>query len=117
MALDAGPDRELHIVRSREQDLEGTREATYYRARTVYEYGVDGQTYRSERVAFGGLIRSAMPSFARRGIAKYPAGSLVTVYYNPNEPSQAVLEPRAKGVWILWVSAALLIGVAVALGR
>ena len=42
-----------------------------------------------------------MPWFVSQQAAKYPAGSQVTVYYNPQNPSESVLERRATGSLLL----------------
>jgi hypothetical protein len=48
-----------------------------------------------------------------RGFAKkYPDGASVQVHVNPDNPSEAVLEPRANGAWIIWVAVAIIWGLA-----
>ncbi len=43
-----------------------------------------------------------MPGFASNQLEKYPLGSKVTVYYNPQRPDQATLEPgRANDDWLV----------------
>ncbi|MFX8770541.1 DUF3592 domain-containing protein, partial [Acinetobacter baumannii] len=38
----------------------------------------------------------------------YPEGAIVDVYVNPQNPSEAVLEPRATAAWVLWVAVAVI---------
>jgi ribosomal protein L21E len=63
----------------------------------VYEYSVAGRKLRNNRVSIGedrGNFEVA------ETIAKYPVGTVVTVYYNPLHPDQAVLErDLPKGMW------------------
>ena len=63
----------------------------------VYEYSVAGRKLRNNRVSIGedrGNFQVA------ETIAKYPVGAVVTVYYNPLHPDQAVLErDLPKGMW------------------
>ena len=63
----------------------------------VYEYSVAGRKLRNNRVSIGedrGNFEVA------ETIAKYPVGAVVTVYYNPRYPDQAVLErDLPKGMW------------------
>lgn len=69
---------------------------TYKRVKVVYTYTVYGVEYRGKKIAFGyGIISHA---FLMRGerLAQYRDSKEVTVYYNPNDPSQAVLEPGTK---------------------
>ena len=66
-------------------------------ANITYEYSVAGQTYRNNRVSIGedrGNFEVA------ETIARYPVGKHVTVYYNPNKRSEAVLErDMPQGMW------------------
>jgi hypothetical protein len=65
-------------------------------AEVVYSYTVAGQEYRSDHRSIGG---GGSGSIAGENaiIARYPAGSSVTVYYNPSTPGDAVLE-RTSGI-------------------
>jgi Protein of unknown function (DUF3592) len=66
-------------------------------ANIVYEYSVSGQTLRNNRVSIGedrGNVEVA------KTIARYPVGTIVTVYYNPLHPLEAVLErDLPRGLW------------------
>ncbi len=77
----------------------GTRTArtkTSYRAEVLYDYVVNGETYSANKVLFG-QVGKGSPASARKIVNRYPAGKKVTVYYNPDEPEIAVLEPGATG--------------------
>jgi len=65
-----------------------------------FSYTVDGKHYEG-RVEFPpGTM--PMPGFASAQLEKYPAGSPVTVHYNPQQPEQATLEPgRANDDWLI----------------
>ena len=58
--------------------------------RLRYQYVVDGQPIEGKQVAFMGRV---FASSARRRHAAYPVGRKVTVYYHPQQPEVAVLEP------------------------
>jgi len=64
----------------------------------AYEYQVDDKTYSSERYSFEnvGGDRSV-------GIQRYSPGDRVTVYYNPQNPSIAVLEKKKPGFFVVVV--------------
>lgn len=64
----------------------------------AYEYQVDGKTYSADRYSFEnvGGARSV-------GIQRYDPGDRVTVYYNPQNPSVAVLEKKKPGFFVLVV--------------
>lgn len=65
-----------------------------------YSYQVGGQTYQGARIAPGMEVGG---TGAGRVIEKYPAGAQVMVFYDPNDPSDAVLEKKAPAQWILWL--------------
>ena len=66
--------------------------------RLRYQYDVNGQTYESHKIAFMGRVFSGTASERRK---RYPTGTQVTVYYNPDKPSVAVLEPGVRMVGFL----------------
>jgi hypothetical protein len=71
-----------------------------YRASVTYEYAANGRQYVGGRISF--LDESFPdPEPARDEAAQYPVGASVNVYYNPEDPSSAVLEPGASqiGLW------------------
>lgn len=61
-----------------------------------YEYEVEGQRYTGSVVSFAGT----RPTFggANEIAELYPAGASVTVWYDPEDPECAVLEPGAGNV-------------------
>jgi hypothetical protein len=82
-------------------------------ARIVYEYTVSGQKLRNDRVSIGEDLGNFEVA---ETIARYPVGKVVTVYYNPRKPKDAVLERDApKGLFgcVIWM---VVIGVAGILG-
>ena len=89
---------ELRKVKVIDSDrAEGHRFEERNFADIVYEYSVAGRKLRNNRVSIGedrGNFQVA------ETIAKYPVGAVVTVYYNPLHPDQAVLErDLPKGMW------------------
>ena len=65
-----------------------------------YSYQVGGQPYQSYKLAPGPEVGG---SGARKVVARYPAGAQVMVFYNPQNPSDAVLERKAPAQLWLWV--------------
>jgi hypothetical protein len=61
----------------------------------TYVYDVDGKTYKEGGISPGVLTLSDKMD-AEKVVARYPRGSVVTVYYNPKNPSQAVLEKNSQ---------------------
>ena len=70
-----------------------------YMPRIRYEYTIKGQTYESSPLNFWGSMGGSR-SVAERTTARYPTGAKVTVYYNPEMPSEAVLD-RAFSLLVL----------------
>src|SRR5512144_1174356 len=62
-----------------------------------YEYSVGGQLFSGEKITFGLTEAASRSAKAEQVLDKYPVDRQVTVYYDPNNPSDAVLERRAGG--------------------
>lgn len=63
-----------------------------YSAAVRYEYVVDNTTYVSRTISFGRKLYFGRSS-AEEVVATYPVGEKVTVYYDPDNPKIATLEP------------------------
>jgi Protein of unknown function (DUF3592) len=79
---------------------------TYYHGVVKYEYVVSGQTFASDRISYKSY--GASREQAQRVIDAYRVGSSVTVHYNPENPSESVLEPGVGWATfqgpLLWLS-------------
>ncbi len=66
-------------------------------ANVVYEYELFGKKLSNNRVSIG----EDLGNFEiEETLARYPVGTRVTVYYNPRNPKEAVLErDMPKGMW------------------
>ena len=85
-----------HVSRSQSTDSDGDT-STSYSARVAYTYQVGGQAYSGHNIAFGFNPSYSNESKAQATAARYVVGSQVTVYYDPSNPSDAVLERQASG--------------------
>jgi hypothetical protein len=65
-----------------------------------YSYQVSGQAYRGMKIAPGPDVGG---TGAGKVVARYPAGAQVMVFYNPQNPSDAVLERKAPAQWLMWL--------------
>jgi hypothetical protein len=87
--------RDTRVIDSDREEGYRTEQRNF--ANIVYEYSVAGQKLRNNRVSIGedrGNFQVADT------IAKYPVGAIVTVYYNPLHPNEAVLDrDLPKGLW------------------
>jgi hypothetical protein len=84
-----------YVEPRRSYSSEGGDSTSYY-AVVLYEYVVNGQRYQSNRIRFGLEVGSGWTGMAQKVVDKYPAGSVVQVYYNPADPTDAVLERSAE---------------------
>ena len=75
-----------------------------YDARVVYEYRVGTAVLHGTRLAAADQS-VPRPSDAHSIVNRYPAGTSVTVYYNPAVPSESVVERGnpAQPYWLLGV--------------
>lgn len=68
----------------------------------VYTYSVNGQSLKSDRIQPGGDVGGMV---AYKTQKKYPVSAQVSVYYDPANPSDALLERNVPGyVRWLWVA-------------
>ena len=65
-----------------------------------YSYQIGGQVYQSTKLAPGPEVGG---TGAGKVVARYPEGAQVMVFYNPQNPSEAVLERKAPAQWLMWL--------------
>jgi hypothetical protein len=76
------------------------KKSTTYAPEVEYAYTVNGVQYVSKKITL--INTSSNYSNAEKVIEKYPRESLVTVYYNPMNPAEAVLELGiSSGIYVV----------------
>lgn len=75
----------------RSHDSDGGYSTSHYPV-VVYEYVVNGRRYQSNRFNFGSEVGYGFQGMAQNRAAKFPQGATIPVFYNPEDPSQSVLE-------------------------
>ena len=65
-----------------------------------YSYQAGGQAYQGAKIAPGPEVGG---TGAGKVVARYPVGAQVMVFYNPQNPSDAVLETKAPAQWVMWL--------------
>jgi len=86
---------------------------TSYMPQVKYTYSVTGNTYQGSHIGFGVPI-SGFESSAKKVVARYRTGATRTVFYNPQNPAQAVLERNMESnatALLIVIIACLLIGI------
>jgi hypothetical protein len=78
-----------------DDDSESGSSTVLFEPVVMYSYQAMGVACSGKKIGYGTdrLDRSS----AQKKINQYPAGSRVTVYYNPENPSEAVLEVNGTG--------------------
>ena len=99
------------VTSYRHRDADGIT-STLYQPTIQYEYVVNGQHLQSNHVRFGMAYGTSWTGSAQNVVDKYPQGTLVQVFYNPTNPTEAVLEHSAGGSnRILTCVVAIIVGV------
>jgi Protein of unknown function (DUF3592) len=83
------------IVEEESTDREGGT-STWYNPVVTYAYSVGGRELTGRRLRFGNY-RSSNRKKAEAALAHYPVGSEPAVRYNPQDPSECVLETSKPG--------------------
>ncbi len=74
------------------------RNGTTWRPMVIYSYSVGAVRFMSSRISFRPTVSDTRDGAVRQA-ARYPAGRAVTVFHDPQNPEQAVLEP-ARNPWL-----------------
>lgn len=85
---------------------------TMYRPDIRYEYVVDGKEFAAKRLALEDTSAS-WRSYADGVVSRFPIGREVEIFYNPDNPSEALLEPKDAVKWgVVFLVAGIVIGAA-----
>lgn len=84
-----------HVEEKRDYDDEGNLNRTYYPI-IEYEYTVGGDRFQGD--SYQALKTSMSRRKARQVVSGYNPGEEVTVFYNPEKPSDAVLVPGFSNI-------------------
>jgi hypothetical protein len=74
-------------------------------ASVEYEYSIDGKSFVNSNIRPNSGIKTTYDrNTAQQIVDKYPVGSNVEVFYNPEDKSNAVLEKKMNiGNWLLYL--------------
>jgi hypothetical protein len=81
-------------------DSDGSSSSHYY-PEVRYGYQVMGSEYQGDKIAFGPKTGGARGK-AMKVLSKYPKGGTVTVFYDPEKPSVAVLERNISKAFLVY---------------
>jgi hypothetical protein len=89
------------VLQQMQQTSSSANDASY-KADVAYRYKVRGRDYSSARITLADFSSSA--GRAQGIVNQYPDGAPVAVYYNPVDPSDAVLERGGtSGIRVLYI--------------
>jgi len=97
-------------VQARTSRTSSGRSTAFY-PEVLYQYEVDGRKYLGQRIAFGSQVGYSDSNRAHAIVDRYVPGNQIRVYYNPNNPGDAVLE-RSAGTSsriFFWVAILILV--------
>jgi hypothetical protein len=80
------------VVSAGVEKLEGGKRTTW-RPNVTYEYAVNRTEYSSNTIK-PTRVALTIDEPARKVVSRYSVGSRVTVYYDPDDPAQSLLEPE-----------------------
>ncbi len=80
-----------------------SRAQTMYQRRVSYTYKYNNLTYTNVHASLASNVASTSSWLVRKSTTDYQNGATVKVWVNPDNPSQATLEPRTGFVWVLWL--------------
>ncbi len=83
----------VHSELAQHRDSDGDQ---MYSTDITYNYAVDGQQYSGSQVTLMDGSTS-LRGTVQDTVKRYPSGATVTVYYEPEDPANGVLEPGLKG--------------------
>jgi len=81
----------------------GSRAIDYYTVEVIYAYAVDGHEFTSRRYALFKSLNARSRFHAEEMRRPYLPGREVPAYYDPTDPSRAVLAVGWRGLSIKWV--------------
>lgn len=91
------PTTDGEVIESRVKRVKSNRrKGDSYQVEIIFEYEVEGQRWTSNRPWFGSDIATNDPNMVQGFVNECPKGKDVTVYYDPENPAEAVLQPGAS---------------------
>lgn len=84
------------VTRSEVTRHRGSKGGTTYGVKIEYTYRINGTTFEGGRFRYGNFS-SSDSGWAHTAVRDNPVGASIPVFYNPQNPGDAVLKPGANG--------------------
>ena len=103
------------VISSTLQSSTDSEGDTTYRAYVTYFYFAGDERLENDRVSFGDSIYTGSRDSAQETLDKYSPGTSIEVYYDPNNPLDAVIERNLASTMYIFGGVACL-GVFISIG-
>jgi hypothetical protein len=80
----------------------GSKGGTTYGVDIRYSYAIDGRSFDGTRYRYNAGA-SSDSTWARKAVASHPVGASIQVFYNPQNPQDALLSPGVDGADLMLV--------------
>lgn len=108
------PSTSGQVVRTELRTSRGRRSGTTYYVDVFHAYQVGGKDYQGDRYSVNGDASFSTKSRAVDFASSLPAGSEVSVHYDPDDPARSVLRPGGAGkAWLNLGFGFLVLGIGV----
>lgn len=84
------------VTRSEVTRHRGSKGGTTYGVKIEYTYRINGTTFEGDRYRYGNFS-SSDSEWAHAAVRDNPVGASITVFYNPQNPGDALLSPGTNG--------------------
>jgi len=111
----SGQITEAHVSHHTSSDTDGEM-SDHYTPQVKYTYQAIGQEYQGDKLGFGFQQSFGSQAKAQAALAPFPVGAQVTVYYDPNNPAEAVLERKAGGATLSLVLGIIFVVIGLCIG-
>ncbi len=106
---------DAQVTRHTSTDSDGDTSVNYI-PKVSYTYLVLGQEYQGDKIGFGFQQSFGSSAKAQAALERFPVGGQVAVFYDPDNPAEAVLERKAGGSTLSLVLGIVFIVISVCLG-
>src|SRR4029078_10923765 len=87
----------------RPRQMRGRGCQTIYQPKVSYTYIYNGNSYTNMHASLASNVASTSGWLMNKFTTAYQDGAAVKVWVNPDNPSEATLEPLAPFAWFLWI--------------
>jgi hypothetical protein len=102
----------VEVRKDTDTDAEGFT-TTSFVPEIEYQYQINDEVYTSEKFSFGSTQTFNSRKKAEEALNQYPLNGSLPVYYNPQEPNEAVLVQGTKGTLTLIIAGIVFVAISI----